>query len=129
MQRSGVFSFLLCVACMYCIYNGWHVAANFIFALSLISLLVSLLVSLAEIWISTNALELLLSDVEELTDENFLQKILRFKTEEGDDEKKEEEKSVKSEDHKSESKKEEKETKEAKNEKDDKDEKEEKEEK
>ena len=89
MQGSGVFSFLLCVACMYCIYNGWQVAANFIFALSLISLLVSLLVSLAEIWISTNALELLLSDVEELTDENFLQKILRFKTEEGDDEKKE----------------------------------------
>ena len=31
----------------------------------------------------------MLSDVEELTDENFLQKILRFKTEEGDDEKKE----------------------------------------
>jgi hypothetical protein len=87
MQGSGVFSFLLCVACMYCIYNGWLVAANFIFALSLISLLVSLLVSLAEIWISTNALELLLSDVEELTDENFLQKILRFKSDDTDEEK------------------------------------------
>lgn len=79
MQGAGVFSFLLCVACMYSIYNGWLMTANFIFALSLISLLVSLLVSLAEIWISTNALEHLLSDVEELTDENFLQKFLRFK--------------------------------------------------
>ncbi len=88
MQGSGVFSFLLCVACMYSIYNGWVIAANFIFALSLISLLVSLLVSLAEIWISTNALELLLGDIEELTEENIFQKILRFKSDENEDEKK-----------------------------------------
>ncbi len=90
MQGSGVFSFLLCVACMYSIYNSWLMAANFIFALSLISLLISLVVSLAEIWISTNALELLLGDVEELTDENFLQKFLRFKPGEDPAEKKEE---------------------------------------
>jgi hypothetical protein len=34
MQGFGVFSFLLCVACMYSIYNGWTAVANFIFALS-----------------------------------------------------------------------------------------------
>jgi hypothetical protein len=85
MQGFGVFSFLLCVACMYSIYNGWMVAAKFIFAFSLISLLISLVFSLVEIWISTRALELLLSDVEELTDENFLQKILRFKPGENED--------------------------------------------
>ncbi len=36
MQGFGVFSFLLCVACMYSIYNGWKEVANFIFALSLL---------------------------------------------------------------------------------------------
>jgi hypothetical protein len=82
MQGFGVFSFLLCVACMYSIYNGWMDAAKVIFALSLISLLVSLFISLLEIWQSTRALETLLSDVEELSDENIFSKYLRFKDEE-----------------------------------------------
>ena len=82
MQGFGVCSFLLCVACMYSIYNGWTEVANFIFALSLLSLLVSLFISLLEIWQSTRALESLLSDAEELSDDNFLQKILRFKGDE-----------------------------------------------
>ena len=85
MQGFGVFSFLLCVACMYSIYNGWTAIANFIFALSLLSLLVSLFISLLEIWQSTRALESLLSDAEELSDDNFLQKILRFKGDEPDE--------------------------------------------
>ncbi len=66
MQGFGAFSFLLCVACMYCIYAGWVRMADAIFALSLITLLVSLLISLLEIWQSTRALETLLSDIEEL---------------------------------------------------------------
>lgn len=66
MQGFGAFSFLLCVACMYCIYAGWVRMADVIFALSLITLLVSLLISLLEIWQSTRALETLLSDIEEL---------------------------------------------------------------
>jgi VanZ family protein len=82
MQGFGVFSFLLCVACMYSIYNGWMDAAKVIFALSLICLLISLFISLLEIWQSTRALELLLSDVEELSDENIFSKYLRFKDEE-----------------------------------------------
>lgn len=66
MQGFGAFSFLLCVACMFCVYSGWVRMANVIFALSLITLLVSLLISLLEIWQSTRALETLLSDIEEL---------------------------------------------------------------
>jgi Protein of unknown function (DUF2721) len=65
MQGAGVFSFLLCVICMYSIYNGWMVAANFIFATSLLSLLFSLLCSLIEIFQSLNALEVLLKDLED----------------------------------------------------------------
>ncbi len=88
MQALGVFSFLLCVVCMYSIYTGSMEAAKYLFALSLISLVISLFLSLVEIWLSTTALELELSDIEELTEESFLKNILRFKLEEEDDEKK-----------------------------------------
>jgi hypothetical protein len=66
MQGSGVFSFLLCVVCMYSIYEGYMMIAKFVFAASLLSLLFSLFCSLVEIIMSTKALELLLSDIEEL---------------------------------------------------------------
>ncbi len=68
MQGTGVFSFLLCVVCMYSINEGWLVIAKFVFAASLISLLISLFFSLIEIIQSTKALELLLGDIEELDD-------------------------------------------------------------
>ena len=57
MQGFGVFSFLLCVACMYSIYNAWTEIANVLFAISLVSLIVSLIISLIEIFLSTSALE------------------------------------------------------------------------
>jgi hypothetical protein len=79
MQGFGVFSFLLCVACMISIYNSWMGAAKIIFAGSLISLLISLFISLVEIWQSTRALELLLGDVEELSEENVFSKVFKFK--------------------------------------------------
>jgi hypothetical protein len=66
MQGSGVFSFLLCVICMYSIYEGYMMIASFVFAASLLSLVFSLFCSLVEIIMSTKALELLLSDIEEL---------------------------------------------------------------
>jgi hypothetical protein len=50
---------------MYSIYNGWMVAANFIFATSLLSLVFSLFCSLIEIFQSLNALEVLLRHVED----------------------------------------------------------------
>jgi hypothetical protein len=65
MQGLGVFSFLNCVVTMYCIYSNWVSVAKFIFALSLLSLLASLIISLIEIVKSTNALELELSDIED----------------------------------------------------------------
>lgn len=64
MQALGVFSFLLCVVCMYCIYAGWLPIADYVFAASLISLLASLVFSFIEITASTNALSLELSDME-----------------------------------------------------------------
>jgi hypothetical protein len=85
MQGFGVFSFLLCVICMYCIYNAWLQLANFLFAISLISLVISLICSLFEIFKSTAALEVLLSEVEELSEEKFFDKVLNKKPEEGKD--------------------------------------------
>lgn len=64
MQGLGVFSFSLCVICMFCIYNGWLQMAKYVFGLSLLSLLTSLFISLLEITKSMNALELELSDIE-----------------------------------------------------------------
>ena len=72
MQGLGVFSFLLCVVCMYCIYNNWFTVANYIFALSLISLSASLILSLIEIIQSTMALEVELGDIEDLGEKTLL---------------------------------------------------------
>jgi hypothetical protein len=71
MQALGIFSFLCCVFCMFCIYKQWMRAAEYIFALSLLALLASLLLSLVEIYLSTRALELEISDMEELENTNF----------------------------------------------------------
>ena len=75
MQGLGVFSFLLCVVCMYCIYNTWFDVANYIFALSLISLSASLVISLIEIIQSTKAIEVELSDIEGLGEKTYLHEL------------------------------------------------------
>ena len=46
MQALGVFSFLCCVVTMYTIYMNWTEAIRYEFALSLLSLLASLIISL-----------------------------------------------------------------------------------
>lgn len=79
MQGLGVFSFLLCVVCMYCIYSGWITAAHYVFATSLLSLLASLIISLIEIIASTNALEVELSDIEGIERGNIFTDILQGK--------------------------------------------------
>jgi hypothetical protein len=71
MQALGVLSFLGCVICMFGIYKSWGQIAEYSFALSLLSLLASLLLSLVEITLSTKALELELSDIEELEKSGF----------------------------------------------------------
>lgn len=75
MQALGVLSFLLCVVTMYLIFTGNNQAAYILFAASLISLLLSLIFSLIEIWKSTNAIDLELSDME-LKHQNILRDIL-----------------------------------------------------
>ena len=66
MQLFGVFSFLLCVICMFLLFKGFKTAANWTFVISMSSLLISLGISLVEIQISTKALNLELSDMEEI---------------------------------------------------------------
>ena len=81
MQGLGVLSFVLCVVCMYVIYNEWMQAARYVFALSLLSLLTSLLISLIEIIQSTNAIELEISDMEELQQANIFTDLWQGKEE------------------------------------------------
>lgn len=81
MQGLGVFSFLCCVAAMYSIYRGWAKPAEYIFAGSLLSLLASLIFSLVEIIQSTNAIELELSDMEELEKSNIFTDLISGRAE------------------------------------------------
>ncbi|MGH2553285.1 MAG: DUF2721 domain-containing protein [Chitinophagaceae bacterium] len=84
MQALGVFSFLCCVVSMFSIYKGWSKPAEYIFAMSLLSLLASLVISLVEIFLSTRALELELSDIEELEKTNFFTDLISRSNEKKD---------------------------------------------
>ena len=65
MQASDILSFFFCVLSMLFIYLEHEMGAYTIFALSLIFLLISLALSLIEIYISTRALEIGLKDMED----------------------------------------------------------------
>ena len=77
MQSFGIFSFLCCVLCMYSIFRGWMVLAHWIFATSLICLLISIILSLLEINKSTRVIELELGDIEELSGANIFKDIFK----------------------------------------------------
>ncbi len=77
MQGLGIMSFLCCVLCMYIVFRGWIELAHWVFAASLIFLLASILLSLIEINKSTKALELQLSDIEELSAGNIFTDIFK----------------------------------------------------
>ena len=77
MQGLSVLSFLCCVLCMYAIYRNWMTLAHWIFAGSLVFLFLSILLSLLEINKSTKAIELELSDIEELSKENIFTDIFK----------------------------------------------------
>ena len=81
MQGLGVFSFVCCVVTMYSIYSEWQQIAKYIFAVSLLSLLTSLIISLIEIAQSTKAIEVELSDIEELEKSNFFTDLWKGKEE------------------------------------------------
>ena len=72
MQALGVASFLCCITCMYFIFRDYMQVAHVLFVLSILCLVASLIISLAEIVISTRALELDLSDIEGLEKNNAL---------------------------------------------------------
>lgn len=50
---------------MFFIYQGWQLWAKVLFALSLLLMIASLVLSLVEIFLSAGALRLLLKDLEE----------------------------------------------------------------
>ncbi|MEO6734168.1 MAG: DUF2721 domain-containing protein [Ferruginibacter sp.] len=77
MQSFGVLSFLCCVICMYLIFRGWMMLAYWVFAFSLLFLLFSIILSLLEINKSTKALELQLSDIEDLSEGNIFKDIFK----------------------------------------------------
>ena len=66
MQIFGIISLLLCVGCMFLLYIEWIAIAEIIFGIALILLIASLGLSAWEIKISVHALNLHLSDIEEV---------------------------------------------------------------
>jgi hypothetical protein len=65
MQQLGVLSLLLCVICMFALFAGWELAGKALFGASLVLMMLSLAVSLREIQLSVNALNIQLSNLEE----------------------------------------------------------------
>ena len=64
MQAFGVLSFFFCVLSMIFLFQDMQTAGKWGFGVSLLFLLISLGISLREVQLSTNALELELSDME-----------------------------------------------------------------
>ena len=65
MQITGVLSLLFCVVSMFAIFAGWLDAGKWSFAIALVLMIASMLVSLRELQVSAGALDLLLKDMEE----------------------------------------------------------------
>jgi hypothetical protein len=70
MQGVGVASLTVCVICMFLLFSGNDLLGKYTFGLSLILLLISLVLSLWEIAISVDALELHLNDIESAPKQN-----------------------------------------------------------
>lgn len=66
MQVFGIISLLFCVICMFFLYVEWVNGAEIIFGVALLLLIISLALSVWEIQISVKALNLHLSDIEDL---------------------------------------------------------------
>jgi len=65
MQIYGVSSFFLCVLCMFVLFAGRPDFGKWVFGASLILLMISLALSLREVQVSVDALNLRLSDLEQ----------------------------------------------------------------
>ena len=64
MQTFGIASFLMCFVCMFLLFWEKLAAATWAFVVALVMMIVSLALSLGEIWISAGALRVLLKDFE-----------------------------------------------------------------
>ena len=62
-QVTGIASLLLCVVSMFFIYIRLHLVSVYIFGLALVLLIISLAISVYEIYISVKALEIHLNDM------------------------------------------------------------------
>ena len=65
MQAFGVSSLLLCVLSMFALFIGWQEAGKWIFGAGLILMAISLLLSLREVQVSVDALNIRLKDLED----------------------------------------------------------------
>ena len=65
MQIFGVLSLLFCVMSMFALFAGWVSGGQWTFAIALILMMVSMLISLRELQISVGALDLLLVELEQ----------------------------------------------------------------
>ena len=65
MQAVGVASLFLCVLCMFLLFGEYIYAGKIVFGIALLLLLISLGLSIYEIFVSSNALKLQLKDIEE----------------------------------------------------------------
>jgi len=64
MQVFGVSSLLFCVITMFMLYLGYQDSGTYVFAIALIFLIISLVYSVVEIYISITALNIRLKDIE-----------------------------------------------------------------
>jgi hypothetical protein len=72
MQAFAVLSFLCSMITMYLIFREFQDAATIVFLISIVSLIISTIISLQEIFISTKALEIELSDMEGIGKDSIL---------------------------------------------------------
>jgi hypothetical protein len=71
MQVFGVGSILLCVVTMFLVYEGHQIAAKILFALSLVLMITSLIITLVEVFLSAGALRLLMQEMEKWDNERM----------------------------------------------------------
>ena len=64
MQFWGVLSLTLCTVCMFLLFSEFQRAGEIVFAISIVCMIVSLVLSLIEIRMSVHALDLHLKDIE-----------------------------------------------------------------
>lgn len=63
MQSFGVFSFLICALSMFALFMQATTLGQWLFGISIVSLAISLVISLVEVLVSTNALTIVVDDM------------------------------------------------------------------